>query len=152
MDQNNDALSRDECKELLNQCGCFSLRKASRVVTQLFDEALQPLDIRATQLPVVIGAVALDCPSLSELADYLVVSPSTLSRNIRPLERDGFIHIKHHGHRTKLVLVTEKGHTLLKNCMPIWQRAQNDFLRLVGDETWKTMRQQLDDAVIASRA
>jgi DNA-binding MarR family transcriptional regulator len=152
MDDNNDALSRDEYRDLLNACGCFSLRKASRVVTQLFDEALQPHGIRATQLPVVVGAVALDCPSLSELAEYLVVSPSTLSRNIRPLERDGFIRIKHHGHRTKLVLVTEKGHALLKDCIPVWQRAQNDFLRLIGDETWGTMRQQLDEAVSASRA
>lgn len=148
----NDATSQEEYRELLGECGCFELRKASRVVTQLFDEALQPMGIRATQLPVIVGALALGNPSLSELADYLVVSPSTLSRNIRPLEREGLIRIKHHGHRTKLVLVTEDGRTLLQNCMPAWNRAQKDFLRLIGEETWQSMRLQLDNAVSTARA
>ena len=34
-------------------CACFNLRKATRMVTQLYDDALKPVGIRATQLTVL---------------------------------------------------------------------------------------------------
>src|ERR1700754_2759041 len=73
-----------------SDCSATALRKASRKVAQLFDEALAPCGLRSTQYSILveISRHEGDPPTLQALADTLVMDRSTLGHNLRPLERD----------------------------------------------------------------
>ena len=131
------------CRDVLNQCGSFSLRKASRAVTQLYDDALQPVGLRSTQVVVLLTVAASNEPNMTRLAYELVTSPSTLSRSILPLQRDGYLEVKSDGGRGKIVTLTAKGHEKLLEVTPYWQKAQAKFLDLVGEASWQELSQRL---------
>lgn len=147
----NADLSVDACREVLRECGSFNLRKASRVVTQLYDDILQPTGLRSTQVVVLVTLSVEVELSMARLARQLVVSPSTLSRNIRPLERDGLVETDYSGKRGKCVRLTARGKKTLLHALPYWQKAQARFTQLVGADAWKELSEHLATTVTAAR-
>lgn len=79
------------------------------------------------------------------------MSPSTLSRTLVPLERDGLIDITSNGKRGKLVRLTTNGETALINAVPYWQKAQEKFLEQVGDTAWTELNEKLAGIIAATR-
>jgi DNA-binding MarR family transcriptional regulator len=149
--KNSADLSSDACREVLRQCGSFNLRKASRVVTQLYDDVLQPTGLRSTQVVVLVMLGAENELSMARLARQLVLSPSTLSRNILPLERDGLVETDYSGKRGKSVRLTARGRKALLHALPYWQKAQARFTQLVGAGAWKELSKHLATTVTAAR-
>lgn len=147
----NVTLTIDACREVLRECGSFNLRKASRVVTQLYDDILQPTGLRSTQVVVLVMLVVEEELSMAGLARQLLLSPSTLSRNIRPLERDGLIEIRDAGKRGKSVRLTARGRKALLKALPYWQKAQARFTGLVGVTAWAKLSGQLAKTITATR-
>jgi DNA-binding MarR family transcriptional regulator len=76
-----------------SQCSATATRKATRRMTQLYDDALAPAGLRSTQYAIVdeLHRKADAPPTLGELAETLVPDRSALGYNLRPLERDGLI-------------------------------------------------------------
>lgn len=144
-------LSVDACREVLRECGSFNLRKASRVVTQLYDDILQPTGLRSTQVVVLVILAVEQELSMAGLARQLLVSPSTLSRNIQPLERDGLIETRDSGKRGKSVRLTARGKKALLKALPCWQKAQARFTGLVGTTAWAELSKQLNKTISATR-
>ncbi len=138
-------------EELLDNCGTFNLRKASRAVTQMYDDILAPTGFRSTQIVVLIALACKRDVSLATLARTLVVSPSTLSRNLRPLERDGFIEIVSKGKRQKSVQLTEAGTLALQEAMPYLSKADEKFTAMVGSTEWQMLNKQLARTISAIR-
>ncbi len=138
------------CLYVLRYCGSFNLRKAARAVTQLYDDILQPTGLRSTQV-VLLVALAVDSElSLARLARELVLSPSTLSRNIQPLERDGLIETYATGNRGRYVRLTPRGKEVLSAAVPYWRKAQESFTRRVGVKSWEDMTEQLNRTIAAT--
>src|SRR5215468_6052077 len=70
-------------------CACFNLRKTTRAITQFYNAILQPSGLLATQF-TLLAILARDHPTpISALADALGMDRTTLSRNLKPLQRDG---------------------------------------------------------------
>ena len=132
---------------MLSQCGSFNLRKASRAVTQLYDDVLQPVGLRSTQVVVLLTVAASGEINMTRLANELVTSPSTLSRSILPLQRDGYVDVMTDGGRSKMITLTAKGHAKLVEIAPYWQKAQAKFLALVGEDSWQDLSQRLAHTV-----
>ena len=66
-------------------CTCFNVRRASRAVTQFYDDIMAPSGIKATQF-TMLGAVALMGPaSVTRLAEHLALDRTTLTRNLKVL-------------------------------------------------------------------
>lgn len=149
--QSSASLSVDACRQVLRECGSFNLRKASRVVTQLYDDILQPTGLRSTQVVVLVMLAVEQELSMAGLARQLLLSPSTLSRNIRPLERDGLIETRDAGKRGKSVTLTARGRKALLKALPYWQKAQARFTGLVGETAWAKLSEQLTKTVTATR-
>jgi DNA-binding MarR family transcriptional regulator len=137
--------------EVLRTCGSFNLRKATRVVTQLYDDILQPTGLRSTQVVLLVALAAEGEMSMSYMARELIMSPSTLSRTLIPLERDGLIDITSSGKRGKLVRLTAAGESALINAVPYWQKAQEKFLEQVGATPWTELNERLADIIAATR-
>jgi DNA-binding MarR family transcriptional regulator len=110
------------CQTVAAACPCFALRKASRAVTQLFDEALRPAGLHATQFSLLVALRLLDTVRVCDLAEELVTDPTTLSRNLAVLQRRGLVTLAAGGdRRTRLVALTEAGHAALSRALPLWE-------------------------------
>ncbi len=140
------------CHEVLRTCGCHNLRRAARLSTQLYDDLLAPTGLRATQVVLLVFLAAEDESTMSGLARKLAMSPSTLSRNLKPLERDGLVEVRTLPRRGKAARLTVAGHKRLLAAVPYWQKAQQQFTELVGEERWDGLSLQLAQAVAAMRS
>ncbi len=117
-------------------CNATALRKASRRLTQLYDDALQPCGLRSTQYAILteVGRRADDPPTMRELADALVLDRSALGHNLRPLERDGWLALAESpdDRRRRHVVLTPAGSAILEAARPRWHAAQRQFEASVG--------------------
>lgn len=115
-------------------CACFNIRKASRVVTQHFDEIMQSSGLRVTQFSILVVIAIRGMPTMSELAEALVMDRTTLTRNLKPLEEQGLVKIvPGTDRRTRAISVTAKGHKTLGKALPLWRKAQGSVTRYLGD-------------------
>jgi DNA-binding MarR family transcriptional regulator len=143
---------RAKCAEAARACACYNLRKASRAVSKLYDDALQPIGLRSTQF-VTILAIHLNEPvGLSPLAREMVTDRSTLTRNLNVLERGGLIRSKAAGRRIRLYSLTDKGRRVLAEGIPLWEKAQGAFVDQLGAKQWSSMLSSLEFAVRAARS
>src|SRR5215471_15281661 len=77
--------------EMGTLCNMTALRKATRHVSQLYDEMLAPSGLRATQRAILVYIARGGPPSMGELAATLVLDRTALNHNLKPLERDGLV-------------------------------------------------------------
>ena len=111
--------------EILTTCACLQLRKATRVVTQVYDEELRPIGLRSTQLPILVTLAAHGALSMADLADSLVLDRTTLVRNLWPLRRRGLIEVvRDAGRRARRVALTTAGQDAVVRAVPLWAQAQ----------------------------
>jgi len=126
-------------------CACFSLRKAARAVTQLFDAALKPARVRSTQFTLLVAVARLAPVPIGRLARLLVIDRTTLTRSLCLMERHGLVAISHRSTmRQRFVNLSPKGSDALEKSLPLWKKAQQGFVDHVGKEYWESMRQQLE--------
>lgn len=139
--------------QLAAACTCANLRRASRAVTQLYDETLAPSGLRATQLCVLLACGASTDVSITRVSEMLVMDRTTLSRNLRPLERDGLIEITADAsdRRARLVRLTDLGHSRIEAAYPLWQQAQQRVIEALGEERWRSLCGELDALVQVAR-
>jgi DNA-binding MarR family transcriptional regulator len=116
------------------RCACFHLRRATRAVTQLYDEALRPAGIRATQLALLAALRQRSPMNIVELAETLGLDRTTLTRNLGPLERDALLTIEPGAdRRTREVSITELGRERLRVAVPLWREAQATLYERLGE-------------------
>jgi DNA-binding MarR family transcriptional regulator len=131
----------DIYERIATLCTNANLRNASRAITQLYDAFLEPSGLLGTQFRL-LGAIASSEPvALTPLADMLGVDPTTLARNLKPLERDGLIEtsIGEEDRRTRVVTITKAGKSALFQAIPLWETAQAWIIEQLGEERWKGM-------------
>jgi DNA-binding MarR family transcriptional regulator len=122
-------------------CNCLSLRQATRRVTQLYDQALAPLDLRATQLSMLRTIDQLGATALNPLAEAMVMDRATLGHNVRPLQARGLVRLAvGRDRRSREVSLTKKGRETLAEGWKQWRRAQNAFEKELGPDTAATLR------------
>jgi DNA-binding MarR family transcriptional regulator len=132
-------------------CVCFNLRKAARAVTQLYDAHLRPSGLRATQLSLLVVLAAAGAITMTELADRLVMDRTTLTRNLKPLARDGLIRsAAGQDRRTRRLSLTAKGRAALTTALPLWDQAQRTMLARLGAERWQQVSAVLGQAATPS--
>ena len=118
---------------------------AARVVTRLYDEELRESGLRATQVSVLVAIAVDEVISIAALAKFMGMDRSTLTRNLRPLERDGLVKLGIEGwRRSRTVEITKKGRSRLKDALPLWEKAQAALRRKLGDKRWDLIHDDLD--------
>jgi DNA-binding MarR family transcriptional regulator len=137
--------------EVLRTCGSFNLRKASRVVTQFYDDMLRPTGLRSTQVVLLAALAAEGDMSVGRMARVMVMSPSTLSRTLTLLERDGLVESTLYGKRGKLLHLTAAGEKALLSAVPYWQKAQEQFTAQLGASAWVELNERLARTVTVTR-
>lgn len=132
-----------ETMDLASQvCNGAALRKASRRVTQLYDSVLAPCGLGVAQRVLMVHISRLKKPTISELARDLALDRSTLGRNLKLLERDGYIELvrDEQDARNKRVLLTRAGQAKLQHSDLLWCKAQSQFELAYGKKRATELR------------
>jgi len=138
--------------DLLTSCTCQNLRQTTRVVTQYYEQALEPTGLKITQLPVLAAAATMGPVTMSELAESLVMDRTTLTRNLQPLERAGLVRIMPgEDKRARMVTATHKGLDALDKALPLWKEAQSNMVDALGRFHWGVLMDNLRATVDAAR-
>lgn len=131
-----------------SKCVCFNIRKASRAVSQIYDEHFHELGIRSTQYSLMVAITFLGRRGIGTLADALVTDRTTLSRNLKLLIKQGLAYYgEGEDRRTRCVQLTEKGQHTLEAAYPLWEKAQKKVMAEVGEERFDLLKSIVDDVV-----
>src|SRR5258708_40366894 len=96
--------------ELLAECACSDLRKATRAVSRMYDDFLRDVGLNVTQFALLRQICVEKELSISTLGRYMVMDRTSIPRALAPLERDGLIHSRSGADkRIRIVSVTNKG-------------------------------------------
>ena len=118
-------------------CLCGNMRMASRALTQLYDSYLAPAGLTSGQLPVLWSIIAAEPLSLGEIADWLVMDKTTVSRNVAALAASGLVALGPGSDaRVKLATSTPKGRKAFAAAMPRWKAAQASVEKRIGRDVF----------------
>lgn len=116
-------------------CACNTLRKGSRALSRVYDEALAPSGLRVTQYSLLATLQRRGALPVTQLAEELVLDRTTLSHNLNPLEREGLIAIEPgNDRRTRYARLTPAGEERWINARPLWRAAQERVAAAFGTE------------------
>ena len=144
LDLAKDEPDVDKCTFMLAVCACLNLRKASRAITQMYDEALRPSGLRATQLPVLVTLVSTGPTTVNRLANDLAMDRTSLSRLLQPLVAQGLIKMAPgEDRRTRELSITSLGREGVVAAIPMWDRVQGEVLERLGQRRWRDLSDNL---------
>lgn len=114
-------------------CACTTLRKASRAVGKVYDEALAPCGMTAGQFAILRHVSGGDGVPLSRLAEALVLDRTSLYRALTPIEARGWVAVRQGPGKSKLASLTDAGRTALEHAEPHWAAVQARVIGTMGD-------------------
>lgn len=134
----------EETKQVGRECIAFRVRMLNRMITAIYDEALASVGLKASQLNLLVATVNQEETRPAELAKYLEMDESTLSRNVERMCTKGWLRLEpEEDRRSHLIKVTEKGLGLIRKGYPAWQKAQEEVHRRLGSENVAALKSVL---------
>jgi len=125
----NEDFSLIECGD----CLCLASRRAARALTRAFDRQLRPHGIRATQFSILTALLVRGSLPIGELAEFLGVERTTLTRNLALVEGEGWVAIRPGDDaRSRMVAVTRKGRAVVTSALSAWRKAQQAASGTIG--------------------
>ena len=116
-------------------CSCVNLRRASRAITRIYDQALEPAELKITQYSVLANVARSGPLNISRLASILNLDRTTLVRNLKSLETSGFIeNADVSDPRERAIRITESGRLIVERAKPYWKLAQQQIKDHLGTE------------------
>lgn len=143
--------TRDSSTEII--CNCLALRQASRYITNVYDQMLSETGLRVTQFSIMYMLSARKQMTVGEIAAELVMDRTTLTRNLKPLERDHLVVSgpSEHDRRERVVGLSPAGKAKVKAVLPLWRKAQQTFEENFGaaraDELRGLLRAVVDTGI-----
>lgn len=114
--------------EVRDRCLCLHLQRAARAIGRRFDEALRGTGLSHGQFSLLISLNRPEPPSVGEVARLLAMDRTTLTANLKPLERRGLVQIvpDQNDRRSRRLLLTDAGRDRLVIAAPIWRRTHDE--------------------------
>lgn len=138
---------RDIAGSAASDCLATRVRQLSRIITRVYDDAMRPLGITASQYTLLAQLAARDGITAVDIGRDLDIEKSTLSRNLKRLLALGHIVMDPPaGRRGRGLHLTPKGQTVLREAYPIWSLAQRQTIAIMGSETRDTLDVLLAEA------
>jgi DNA-binding MarR family transcriptional regulator len=121
-------------------CMCANLRRAARVVTQIYEDELRPSGIRMSQFTLLQSLSYASGISQKKLARLLEFDSTTLTRTLAGLRRKGWLRAEEGTDRRELRLsLSAAGQKEYKRVLPYWQAAQTRLRRELGETKWNEL-------------
>jgi DNA-binding MarR family transcriptional regulator len=129
---------------------CISVRVLllNRVITNIYDDALRPLDLKVSQMNVLVAAAKMGTARPAAVCEHLHLDVSTLSRNVERMKARGWLEVvPEEDGRAQPFRLTSQGRKLLEKAVPAWSEAQQHVKKVLGDG----LVEQLNRAMIRVR-
>lgn len=128
-----------------SSCYCILLRTASRRLSALYDEALEPFGINIGQFSHLRNVKRNEPVSLTDLGSVMELDRSTIGRNTKVLERMGLVtSVVGKDQREALLSLSARGAGLLEEAMPIWENVQFELDDRVGEKAGPHLKRLLE--------
>jgi DNA-binding MarR family transcriptional regulator len=119
---------------------CASLRRASRALSQLYEEALRPVGLRATQFTILQLLSLAGEVTQGVLGQMLAMDSTTLTRTLRIMAREGWIEKRRGEDRREWRMrLSKAGRDQLKRALPEWQNVQTRLRTTLGNELCESL-------------
>jgi DNA-binding MarR family transcriptional regulator len=119
---NTDSLTFEFTHHVRDHCLCLHVQRAARALARRFDEALRPLEITQGQFSLLMSLNRPEPPTIGSVSALLAMDRTTLTANLKPLERRGLVKVKvdKEDRRSRRLTLTAAGKTLLMKAGPTW--------------------------------
>ncbi len=126
-------------------CLCLHVQRAARAVARRFDEALRPLELTNGQFSLLMSLNRPEPPGMAPVAELLAMDRTTLTANLKPLERRGLLRVELAvgDRRQRRLVLTEAGRALLAAAMPVWRSTHAELDSLVAGGSLDDLRADL---------
>jgi DNA-binding MarR family transcriptional regulator len=121
---------------------CGSFRRTSRALTQLYEKALRPIGLRATQLTILQVLSRTGEVSQGQLGEMLAMDSTTLTRTLGIMRRHLWI-VERRGEdrRERWLRLSEAGQAKLSRAVVVWEKVQSRLRNQIGDQAWEKLLQ-----------
>lgn len=142
---NPKALSLPLAHEIRDACFCLQVQRAARSLARRYDEALRPVQLTNGQFSLLVSLHRAEPASIGSVAALLAMDRTTLTANLKPLERRGLVKIAvdPKDRRGRMLTLTTAGRALLAAALPLWRRVQAATERLIGEAGADRLRDNL---------
>ena len=140
-----DALPFSATHQVRDACLCLHVQRAARALARRFDEALRPLDLTHGQFSLLVSLNRPEPPTLGSVATLLAMDRTTLTANLKPLERRRLLKVAvdKQDKRSRRLTITPAGRALLNKAFPVWQQTHAEVDRLVAGSGSDKLRNTL---------
>ncbi|MBV9375987.1 MAG: winged helix-turn-helix transcriptional regulator [Alphaproteobacteria bacterium] len=140
-----DDLPFETTLQVRDTCLCLHLQRAARAAARRFDAALRPLGLTNGQFSLLMSLNRPDPASIGQLSALLAMDRTTLTANLKPLERRGLVgvSIDNIDKRTRRLVLLPAGQALLMAAVPIWRQTHTEFERLLVESAPNRLRADL---------
>jgi DNA-binding MarR family transcriptional regulator len=130
-----DALPFATTRQVRATCLCLHTQRAARALARRFDEALRPAHLTSGQFSLLMSLNRPEPPRIGEVAALLAMDRTTLTANLKPLERRDLVRVTVDAadKRSRRLVLTPPGRAALAVAMPLWHQIEQSIERLVGD-------------------
>lgn len=131
--------------EVRDRCLCLHLQRAARAIGRRFDETLRPLDLTNGQYSLLMALNRPEPPRMGDIAKLLAMDRTTLTANLKPLERRGLITVAvdPRDRRSRRLALTDAGRALLVDAVPVWRRTHDEIDARLASGDPDTLRADL---------
>jgi DNA-binding MarR family transcriptional regulator len=126
-------------------CLCLHLQRAARAVARQFDEALRPLGLTNGQFSLLMSLNRPEPPTIGDVAALLAMDRTTLTANLKPLERRGLAAVRTDSddRRSRRLVLTGIGRDLLTEALPVWTSKHREIENLLAGSDPDALRAEL---------
>src|SRR3954470_3990900 len=126
--------ARAAIDKVADECVAVRLRMLNRIITNIYDDALRPLDLKVSQMNILVAAAKMGTARPSEVCEFLHLDVSTLSRNVERMKARGWLEVvPDEDGRSQPFRLTPQGRKLLEKAIPAWSEAQQHVKKVLGN-------------------
>ena len=142
---NRDRLAREITHRVRDACLCLHTQLAARALARRFDEAFRPLALTHGQFSLLMSLNRPEPPTIGRVADFLAMDRTTLTANLKPLERRHLVKVTvdPEDKRSRRLRLTRAGEKLLVAAVPIWEATHALIERQLGRSSPERLRADL---------
>ena len=140
-----DDLPLSVTHEVRDRCLCLHLQRAARAVARRFDVALRPFGLTSGQYSLLMALNRPVPPRLGPVAEFLAMDRTTLTANLKPLEKRGLVRVVRDpdDRRGRLLELTDAGRDVLVRAVPVWRTTHDGIDGLLGSDDPDALREDL---------
>ena len=121
-------------------CHCWRLKRAAHHLNEFYDKALAPSGVTISQYGMLREINQHEGCSVMDLAGYLDLERSTLTRSLKPRMQKGLVADCRECHmRNCRLVLTDEGRKAYEEAHLLWEKAQAAYEAALGTEGVRTL-------------